>query len=160
MNSSQRCLLNSKLNPVHLNRIALWFVVALALTFILSYKADGATIQVRITLGDDAHFTPKLITIHAGDTVQWIWGDANDHSVVSGNGNGLRPDGRFNSGVHRAPFTYSVNFPQSGSFPYYCGVHAHLNQGGSFPLISVTPGTSTPSPLRPQRRWMERLSAV
>ncbi len=118
-------------------------VAASILTFLFSYTAQSATYQVQVALSGDSHFIPRYLTIHAGDTVQWVWADNNDHSVVSGDGNTGQADGIFNSGVHRAPFTYSHTFPTVGSFPYFCGVHYPLNHGGTWPAITVTAAEPT-----------------
>ena len=56
------------------------------------------------------------------------------------------PDGIFNSGIHKAPFTYSFTFPNVGNFPYYCGVHYLLNTSGTWPAVNVVE-TGPRSPL-------------
>jgi plastocyanin len=99
--------------------------------------AHAATVQVQVALADGSHFTPKFLTIEAGDTVQWVWGDTKEHSVTSGDGNTGIPNGIFDSGIHPGPFTYSHTFPDVGSFPYYCGVHRRLNIGGPWPTVTV-----------------------
>lgn len=99
--------------------------------------AHAATVQVQVALADGSHFTPKFLTIEAGDTVQWVWGDTKEHSVTSGDGNTGIPNGIFDSGIHPGPFTYSHTFPNVGSFPYYCGVHRRLNLGGPWPIVTV-----------------------
>jgi plastocyanin len=117
------------------------FATLTSLLLLGGNTAQAATVQVQIALGNDSHFTPKILTIHPGDTVQWVWSDHQDHSVVSGNGNTGAADGVFNSGVHSKPFTYSHTFPNEGDFPYFCGVHRHLNVGGTWPVVSVTAAT-------------------
>jgi plastocyanin len=121
------------------------FVAALIGFFFLSNnEAQAATAQVTIFQTDSSHFNPKTLTIHPGDTVEWIWSDSHNHAVVSGNGDTGQGDGIFNSGVHQAPYNYSVTFPTVGSFPYFCGVHYRLNPGGPWPVINVvaaSPGT-------------------
>src|SRR2546423_9688820 len=117
--------MRSNYSPV-LRRVVLRSAAAI-LTFTFCCTAQAATVQVQIELGSDSHFTPKFLTIHAGDTVQWVWADGKDHSVVSGNGDTGAADGIFNSGVHSKPFTFSFTFPNVGSFPYFCGVHRNLN---------------------------------
>lgn len=114
------------------------------LIFGLTSVAHSATVEVQITLGD-VHFDPKFVTIHPGDTVKWTWLDNKEHRVVSGSGDTGVADGLFDSGIHQAPFEYSVTFPAVGTFPYFCGVHRLLNIGGTWPVITVvadnTPGT-------------------
>lgn len=108
-------------------------------------SAHAATITITVQEADP-HFDPKEVTIQVGDTVEWIWNDNKQHAVVSGNGNTGQPDGVFNSGVHRAPFTYSFTFQDAGKFPYYCGVHRTLNIGGTWPEIDVVAPSPTPGP--------------
>lgn len=125
-------------------------VIAMFVAFIAA--AHGATFHVTIQRGGgpsgiEHHDYPPLFTIHAGDTVEWTWNDTDPHSVISGKGNGLKADGLFNSGVHTAPFSYSVAFPNTGTFPYYCGVHAPANQGGTFPEITVVAAPESPAAL-------------
>jgi len=90
---------------------------------------------------DDSSHTSET-TIHVGDTVQWTW-SGSAHAVVSGTctsgggggggygygGGDCTPDGRFSSGSHSGPFTYSYTFTQAGSYPYYCGVHQSMMKG-------------------------------
>jgi plastocyanin len=120
----------------------LFIAVLLGFFFPSNDRAQAATVQVSIVEGDQSHFTPKVLTIHPGDTVEWIWSDSKKHSVVSGDGNTGTADGIFNSGIHQAPYTYSVTFPNIGSFPYFCGVHYLLNKGGTWPVINVVAGSS------------------
>jgi plastocyanin len=123
--------------------LATLFFATLTLLLLLSGNtAEAATVQVQIALAGDSHFTPKFLTIHPGDTVQWVWADNKDHSVVSGNGNTGKADGVFNSGVHNKPFSYSFTFPNVGSFPYFCGVHRGLNIGGPWPVVNVVAASS------------------
>lgn len=119
--------------------------VVAVLSFILTYSTSAATIVVRIQ-EDTPHFEPLTAAIHVGDTVMWIWNDGLNHSVISGDGNTGKQDGLFNSGVHRAPFTFSVTFPNTGTFPYYCGVHRSGNDSGVWPVVNVTAATPTPAP--------------
>ena len=115
-------------------------VFFLTLTLVLPSNGNttqAETVQVTIFQTDSSHFNPKTLTIHPGDTVEWIWSDSHNHEVVSGNGDTGQADGIFNSGVHQAPYKYSVTFPNVGSFPYFCGVHYRLNPGGPWPVINV-----------------------
>lgn len=118
------------------------FVAALTLFLLISGSAThAATVLVNVQ-EDIPHFDPLNVTIHPGDTVQWIWVDRRNHSVVSGNGSTGTPDGLFSSGIHTYPFTYSVTFPNLGTFPYYCGVHRRLNTSNTWPSIQVVAPTA------------------
>ncbi len=88
--------------------------------------------QQIIVPGED-RFTPFSQTIHAGDTVDWINTDTDDHTVVS--------DDAFNTAGHRGanlllkgtdnndghPGVITLVFPHAGTFVYYCRFHSHLD---------------------------------
>ena len=91
-------------------------------------------------------FDPATLTIHVGDTVQWMWASSG-HSVVSGTFSGgmEMPDGKFCSPndtncatfqASNAGATYQHTFTTAGSFPYYCAFHASIGMLGT---IEVTP---------------------
>jgi plastocyanin len=73
-----------------------------------------ATQQVQV---QGMSFTPKNISVHVGDTVEWIWGDDN-HSVTA-------DDGSFDSTVLNTGASFPQTFTAAGSYPYYC-----VNHGG------------------------------
>jgi plastocyanin len=119
------------------------FFLTLALVLLLSGNAaQAATVQVQISLGDDSHFIPKFLTIHVGDTVQWVWADGKNHSVISGSGNTGTPDGSLIR-VHQMPFSLFPYLPKCRELPYYCGVHRRLNIGGSWPIVTVVSASSS-----------------
>lgn len=68
-------------------------------------------------------------TIHAGDTVQWVW-VAGFHSTTSGAcpGGACQADGSWDSGAGSG-MTFTHTFPQAGRFPYHCSVHLAMMQG-------------------------------
>jgi plastocyanin len=86
-----------------------------------------------ISIPESDKFTPYQMTIHKGDSVTWVNGDTDDHTVVS--------DDAFNSAGHRGidhlipgtdanhgqPGTFTVRFNRAGTFVYYCRFHAHLD---------------------------------
>ncbi|GEM_PF-802002 len=82
-------------------------------------------------------FSPANLTIHAGDTVHWVWAGC-CHNVVSGMDG--TSDGRFcspnDTGCATAPLsgagtTYDHTFPTTGTFPYYCSAHFALGMTGT-----------------------------
>jgi plastocyanin len=99
--------------------------------------ARPQTHTVMVGEGGALVFTPATLTIHAGDTVRWVWGSPG-HSVVSGtNGNA---DNRFcspsDTGCDDPPLsdmgaTYEHTFTHAGTFPYYCSVHFSLGMTGT-----------------------------
>jgi plastocyanin len=97
----------------------------------------AATVQV--TVGDGgAVFTPDTVTIHPGDTVEWIWvGTAMSHTVTSGTP--LSAGAQFDSGGHREPFTFSHTFQSVGKVDYFCRIHTDIRMFG---VVNVVAGTS------------------
>ncbi len=90
--------------------------------------ASTAAATVHVGPGGSFSYSQPLVTIHAGETVEWIW-DSSNHTVTSGSGT---PDNLFcspndascgmpqpsNSGAH-----YVHTFPAAGTYKYYCAVH-------------------------------------
>jgi len=82
-----------------------------------------------------------MVTIHPGDTVQWVW-QSPGHTVTSGTvkmGMGTA-DNKFCSpsdmNCATAPTSttgamYSHTFTQAGMFPYYCRPHAGAGMIGT-----------------------------
>lgn len=72
-----------------------------------------------------------------GDTVTWIWEGAAFHGVTSGRCTGggyyddesCDSDGRFSSGSHEGPFTFTHTFTEAGTFTYFCPVHGASMKG-------------------------------
>jgi plastocyanin len=89
----------------------------------------------RVVIPGSDRFVPFVLTVHVGDTVQWVNQDTDDHTVVS--------DDAFNtvgaklSGIDQVvagtdsnggdPGTYSLKFKRAGTFVYYCRFHATLD---------------------------------
>jgi plastocyanin len=111
--------------------------------FVFSQTTKAKTVTVQVG-GDAPVFTPGTVSIQPGDTVNWVWFSVGfSHSVTSGsNGN---PDGLFDSGIHREPFTFSFTFPNAGTFPYYCIPHLSMGMVGTVFVAEATP-TPSPSP--------------
>ncbi len=121
-------------------------LTATALAALLTLIAPiGRAATFFVAVGGDAPvFSPSTIKIQPGDTVNWVWESIGiSHSVVSGvNGH---PDGLFDSGIHKDPFTFSFTFPNAGTFPYYCEPHLSMGMVGTVIVEATTP-TPTPSP--------------
>jgi plastocyanin len=78
-------------------------------------------------------FIPFAITIHVGDSVQWVNHDEDDHTIVSDDAlttaghrgtNHLLPGLENNAGQ---PGRFTLKFNSVGRFVYYCRFHSHLN---------------------------------
>lgn len=92
-------------------------------------------------------FAPESRTISVGDTVVWTM-VGEPHTVTSGtiDGNNVgHPDGRFDSGTRLVGEEYSVTFTETGTFPYFCIVHADSQMKGS--IVVVAPATPPPTPV-------------
>jgi plastocyanin len=96
----------------------------------------GATVQVDVGNGFPV-FTPDTVTIHPGDTVEWIFYGMMAHTVTAGTENS--PSTLFESGSLHEPATFSHTFTSIGTFPYFCRVHTNLAMKG---VVKVEPGTS------------------
>jgi plastocyanin len=132
--------MKTSLNPGR--RILCLALVMSLFAFSRTTKAKTVIVQVG---GDAPVFTPGAVSIQPGDTVNWVWFSVGlSHSVTSGsNGN---PDGVFDSGIHRDPFTFSFTFPNAGTFPYYCIPHLSMGMVGTVFVAETTPSPSpTPS---------------
>jgi plastocyanin len=88
----------------------------------------------------DAASGNSTTTIHAGDTVKWVWNGTMNHGVTSGTCTGgggggyygagtCDASGEFASGRHTGPFEWSFTFSQAGTYKYYCDVHGSAMTG-------------------------------
>lgn len=97
---------------------------------------QGADTVVTMSL----KFMPTDITVHVGDTVTWVNGEAIGHTITSGawgevnESTGLRgtqtPDGMFDhklSPKGEDGDTFSFAFNEPGEFMYYCQPHLTMN---------------------------------
>jgi plastocyanin len=124
--------------------LALGPIVILAGTALSTVPQAGASSRpkpVTINIPTEDRFTPFAATAAVGQPVQWINGDADDHTIVA--------DDAFTTAGHHdtdhlvagtaskgGPGTFSLVFKHPGTFVYYCRFHAHLD-GSAQP---VAPG--------------------
>jgi plastocyanin len=98
-------------------------------------QSSNPTVR-QIIVPDEDRFTPFAITIRAGQRVQWINNDIDDHTLVS--------DDAFNTSGPRGVDvllpanggTVTIKFGHPGTFPFYCRFHAHLDSANQ----PVAPG--------------------
>lgn len=64
----------------------------------------------------DMKFTPAVITIPLGATVQWNNNDSVTHTITA-------DDGSFNSGNIASKSNYTHSFSTAGTFKYQCSIH-------------------------------------
>jgi len=83
--------------------------------------------------GED-RFLPFTLTIRAGESVEWVNNDTDDHTVVSNDAfntashqglNVILPGTDSNGGQ---PGTLTLRFTHPGTFAYYCRFHSHLDE--------------------------------
>jgi plastocyanin len=118
-----------------------WSVTSLALLVAAPCFAQGKVHRMVIVPEED-RFTPFALTIRAGESVQWVNEDTDDHTVVS--------DDPFNTAGHQGfnqmlpgtdsnggqPGTLTLHFTHPGTFVYFCRFHAHLDEASQ----PVAPG--------------------
>ncbi len=124
---------------LHRSRLLIALAIAAVLTVAVMVvvappifaTVSGHTHKVIVPEAD--RFTPFAITIHRGDTVEWVNNDTDDHTVVS--------DDAFNTTDHKganrllvgttnnngSPGKVRLSFFHSGTFVYYCRFHAQLD---------------------------------
>ena len=113
---------------------AVLVLVGALLTAVAVPGAVGSPSRLhRVVVPEEDRFTPLALTVHPGDTVQWVNHDTDDHTVVS--------DDAFNTagnhGVNHLltgtdanggqPGVFSLHFDHPGTFVYYCRFHSHLD---------------------------------
>ncbi len=74
---------------------------------------------IRVNIANMA-FSPQVIAVSAGDTVQWVNTDTVAHTVTS--------DGSllWDSGTIKPGASYERQFKFAGSYPYHCGIHSTM----------------------------------
>jgi plastocyanin len=87
-------------------------------------------------------FAPNSVTIHVGDTVEWVW-DSSHFSTTSVKGSA----DQWNSGVLNAGVTFEHTFNQVGTFAYYSTAGGTDNGNGTASGMSGTVVVLPPSPL-------------
>jgi plastocyanin len=93
---------------------------------------------LNIVQAKDDYFEPAVITVRAGQFVQWINQGKYQHTVTQGlcpNGICTATPGGFNSGVLSPGGTTGFQFNQLGTFAYFCQIHGARMTGS----VAVTP---------------------
>jgi len=95
--------------------------------------AGGPCHHRLVTVPQEDRFMPFALTIRAGETVEWVNLDTDDHTVVSddsfntagpGGIDQLLPGTDSNGGQ---PGRFTLLFDKAGTFVYYCRFHAVLD---------------------------------
>jgi plastocyanin len=98
--------------PLPRMRAVAALLVVTALLF-LSARARAATIAVSAI---DLDFSPRVVTVHPGDTVVWTNAGAIPHTVTSAAAG-------FDSGLLQPGQTFAFTFTAPGAFAYVCTLH-------------------------------------
>lgn len=86
----------------------------------------------------DFAFDPDPLELDQGQTVTWTNDDDIAHTVTSGRAKkqgvpgvsenrDAAPDGLFDSGTMELNDTFEFTFDESGTFTYFCGIHAGMS---------------------------------
>lgn len=87
-----------------------------------SAPVPAATVDVLPDPATIGAFTPATVTISVGQTVEWVFKDANPHTVTA-------DDMSFSSvasGLANGQ-TYSHTFTKAGTYPYHCAIHPQMH---------------------------------
>ncbi|MBW3663259.1 MAG: hypothetical protein KY469_09190 [Actinobacteria bacterium] len=112
--------------------------------FALSAEAPAATVQV-----EDNAYTPEVVEVATGQTVEWIWTGTGDHSVTFEDGEDSHPGCGITNreACGGTGDTYERAFSKSGDFRYWCRVHVSTyDMRGT---VRVTGAQPSPSPTSP-----------
>lgn len=92
--------------------------IPLALAALLTEPAAAFTSAPTIRIVNDA-FTPKTLTIDAGQTVTFVNGDDDAHTVTA-------VDGTFDSKGLDTGSIWRHAFPKPGVYTYFCELHPFM----------------------------------
>lgn len=88
-------------------------------------SGTALTSSARVTVVSDAAtigaFTPPTVTISAGQSVEWIFQDANPHTVTADDDSFSSPK----TGLANAK-TFSHTFATAGTYKYHCYIHPQM----------------------------------
>jgi plastocyanin len=119
--------------------IPIWIATCLSCALFFGAARYGHAKQTsngcaqQVVVPEEDRFFPFALTIHAGDCVEWVNQDTDDHTVVS--------DDPFDTAGHKGtdhllpgtdsnggqPGTFVLRFNKVGTFVYYCRFHSHLD---------------------------------
>jgi LPXTG-motif cell wall-anchored protein len=107
-----------------------------------SALAAGASVSVA-----DFSYSPKTVTIHAGDTVSWSNHGPSAHTVTADGGG-------FDSGNLNSGQGFSHTFSTAGTYAYHCTYHVSQGMVGTVVVLPASGGGggsggggTTPGPL-------------
>jgi plastocyanin len=101
---------------------------------------EGRTAGVIVGVTSNDTFSPRAVTVNAGDTVTWQF-DGSRHTVTSISG----PGPSWTSGEQSAG-TFDHTFTQAGTYEYVCALHG--NMSGTV-VVNAAPSSGGPGPSGP-----------
>ncbi len=103
---------------------------ALLSLLLLGYSATAANITIMV---GDNFYSPRTVSIQAGDVVTWQYqsGSSNTHPTASDNGAWTTFT------INSANLTKTMTFSTVGNFPYHCTFHGAAGTG-MYGVITVT----------------------
>ena len=104
------------------NRNRLILISAL-LVLPLAAPAGAYAAPTTVRVGDD-FFNPEVVRVAPGDTVDWVWEGASQHTVTTY----PNQTENFDSGT-RTSGTFSHVFNRAGRFRYFCELHPATMRG-------------------------------
>ena len=118
-----------------LNRFALvpFLAGALALSFVQRGGADAPVVTPAVVVHIHNYlFVPEVVTIHAGQSVEWIQDDDDAHTATA-------DDTSWDSGRLDKGQTFTRVFAKAGTYAYDCAYHEYMRGR----VIVTDPSTSS-----------------
>ena len=119
-------------------------VVIVLAAVLLGFAATAGAAEKLVVSMKDRQFTPDVLKVKVGDTVEWLNDDQDVHQVISGKDlqdpNLAKPldGGTLLPGQH-----YVFKFEKPGTYPYMCVIHWSLQsitgKGGMIGEVIVEP---------------------
>jgi plastocyanin len=88
--------------------------------------AAAAPAAKQVFVPGEARFSPYAITVHVGQTVEFVSQDADTHNVISIDAFNTAGHKGFNH-LLKHDSSFKIKFTRTGVFPFYCGFHAMLD---------------------------------
>lgn len=102
------------------------FFQAMSLLSLIAMTAPSLAAVTQVNVGNYA-FSPRSVTIAAGDTVKWVWVNGS-HTATSGDTTTCVANGLFSGPLDVLHPTFQFRFANVGDYPYFCIPHCSLMQ--------------------------------